>query len=292
MHQFLCAIGLGSLKNKKEMMPVIAIAIENGQRTTYYSAFSKTNLAEYRYTYGEKAGITVCGEFVEDDDFHVDYYFPYIEPTYVSSTADISLRMLADKNTYLGLCEDPRVGVSLIFFLQNSLEYRKLIEQNAYQITGNSLMLVGLAAEGSILLPLQKSKQARELISQKSKKRNEQIMAAKDGDMEARQALNLEDMDTMSDVARRMYKEDIYSFVDESFMPSGLESDQYSVLVEILQVEELVAPLSKKELYYLTVVYNTMVFSILIDKNDLNGEPAKGRRFKGTIWLQGYMVTQ
>ena len=43
----------------------------------------------------------------------------------------------------------------------------------------------------------------------------------------------------------------------------------------------------KEEIYRLRVECNDMVFTVAINKADLLGEPAPGRRFKGQIWMQG-----
>ena len=32
---------------------------------------------------------------------------------------------------------------------------------------------------------------------------------------------------------------------------------------------------------------NDLIFEICINEKDLEGEPAIGRRFKGTVWMQG-----
>ena len=42
-----------------------------------------------------------------------------------------------------------------------------------------------------------------------------------------------------------------------------------------------------EELYLLVIESNDVVFEVCINKNNLLGEPLVGRRFKGTIWLQG-----
>ena len=43
-------------------------------------------------------------------------------------------------------------------------------------------------------------------------------------------------------------------------------------------------------IYLLDIESNDLAFTIAINKNDLLGEPAVGRRFKGDIWLQGHVV--
>ena len=70
-------------------------------------------------------------------------------------------------------------------------------------------------------------------------------------------------------------------------MPYGIESDQYSVVAEILEMEELTNSLTNEKLYSMKVECNDIIFSITINQEDLLGEPAVGRRFKGVIWMQG-----
>ena len=44
-----------------------------------------------------------------------------------------------------------------------------------------------------------------------------------------------------------------------------------------------------EELVQMTVECNNIQFDICINRADLLGDPAVGRRFKGTIWLQGQL---
>ena len=64
--------------------------------------------------------------------------------------------------------------------------------------------------------------------------RNGLIAAARKGDEDAIENLTLEDIDTYSLLSRRVQHEDILSIVDSYFMPYGIESDQYSILGEIM----------------------------------------------------------
>ena len=82
-------------------------------------------------------------------------------------------------------------------------------------------------------------------------------------------------------------KEDLYSIVDSSFMPSGIECDQYSVIGEIRKIEEKKNQITKEIVYDLTLECSDMIFHVGIAKIDLIGEPKIGRRFKGQIWMQG-----
>jgi hypothetical protein len=39
----------------------------------------------------------------------------------------------------------------------------------------------------------------------------------------------------------------------------------------------------------MTVDTNDLVYDVCINEKDLLGEPEIGRRFKGTIWMQGFL---
>nr|MCR5666747.1 DUF3881 family protein [Eubacterium sp.] len=45
----------------------------------------------------------------------------------------------------------------------------------------------------------------------------------------------------------------------------------------------------KERVYRLSVDCNNLEFDLIINEDDLMGEPAVGRRFKGNIWLQGQL---
>ena len=88
-------------------------------------------------------------------------------------------------------------------------------------------------------------------------------------------------------VHKQIKKEDVFSIVNSSFMPYGIESDQYSVLGEIKELQELENSITNEKLYSMQIESNDLNFRVVINKNDLLGEPAVGRRFKGSIWMQG-----
>ena len=42
----------------------------------------------------------------------------------------------------------------------------------------------------------------------------------------------------------------------------------------------------------MTVESNDLTFDVCINRKDLLGEPEVGRRFKGTVWMQGSVEIQ
>ena len=82
-------------------------------------------------------------------------------------------------------------------------------------------------------------------------------------------------------------KEDLYSIIDSCFMPCGVECDQYSVLGEITDMKLVTNGLTGEKVHILTLCCNDLNLKVAINSIDLLGEPAVGRRFKGSVWLQG-----
>ena len=81
--------------------------------------------------------------------------------------------------------------------------------------------------------------------------------------------------------------EDILSIVDSTFIPYGIESDHYSIVGSIINVNPIYNLETGEMLYSLLIDCNQVIFDICINSIDLLGEPLAGRRFKGVIWLQG-----
>ena len=119
--------------------------------------------------------------------------------------------------------------------------------------------------------------------------RNQLIAAARKGDESAIETLTLEDMDTYTSISKKILTEDVFTLVDTYFMPYGVECDQYSVMGEILDVCLRTNRMTKEEIYVMHLSCNDLEFDICINKGDLYGEPQIGRRFKGVIWMQGFI---
>ena len=193
----------------------------------------------------------------------------------------------ADKESFAGVCDDIKVGMSLIFYLKNKIPYIKAMTENLLPVRGTSLTLSALSVSGTIMLPIQKDEQQLERVKQASAARSSLMAAARKGDEDAMETLTLEDMDMYTVISRKIQKEDVFSLVDTYFMPYGVECDQYSVLGEIKDMKLTTNQVTGEKIYILTICCNELTFDVSINIIDIYGEPQVGRRFKGVIWLQG-----
>ena len=289
MHKYMRAIGFSKLSDRREEQRLITDIIMNATYRSYTSNGEDTILAEFCEDFASGMGIAVCGEFDAEEKFSYDYFYPYLRGTGISSYDDVSVERHADKESYAGVCDDIKVGVSLIFYLQNIVPYVKAQSMDMLPVTGTTLTLSGLSISGNIILPIGKDESEKQRIQRASMSRNKLIAAARRGDEDAIESLTLEDMDIYSTISKKILTEDVFSLVDTYFMPYGVECDQYSVMGEIMDISLRVNKITHEEIYVMHLCCNDLEFDVCINKKDLYGEPQIGRRFKGVIWMQGYI---
>lgn len=100
----------------------------------------------------------------------------------------------ADKDSYAGICDDIKVGIS-DFLSAKSYSYIKAQSTGKLPIRGTTLTLSGLSLKGSILLPIKKDEEHVLRVKKDSANRNKSLAAARQGDEDAIETLTLEDMD-------------------------------------------------------------------------------------------------
>ncbi len=287
MHKFLRAVGFSKINDRKELTKLITASIQDATKRNYVTSMEDGIIAEFSRDFADDIGITVCGEFDDDDKFIYEYYYPYLIPSSISTEEDINVERHAAQVSYAGICNEPRVGVTLIFYLQNIISYIKYENENKFPIRGTTLSLSALSIKGQIMMPIAKTDEEKEVVKKKASYRNKLIDNARHGDETAIESLTLDDMDLYTSLSKKIRKQDVYSLVDSYFMPYGVESDQYSVLGEITESKRVVNRATSEGVYIMRINCNDLEFDVCINEIDLLGEPAVGRRFKGNIWMQG-----
>ena len=93
--------------------------------------------------------------------------------------------------------------------------------------------------------------------------------------------------DPIGEQEMRLKNEDLYSIVETSIVPYGIECDKYQIVAEILSVNRKENTFTGATLVEMRVDAMGLQFNLMINENDLEGEPLPGRRFRGVIWLLG-----
>jgi hypothetical protein len=291
MHRFLHSIGFSHITGRKDMDKLLGIIMSQPDSTKKAEISPKHIYTEFRKTFAHHAGIVVRGEYDEKGFFHIEHYFPYLESSLLSLSSDITVNKRVDTDAFTGMCDDFRLGISMIFYLQNSVDYLSL---NCPDNTPRKArtFLSGLALEGMILLGVMTDENTRKHKSQRTHIRNQLIAMARSGDQDAIDSLTVDEIDLSAQINRRIKTEDLYSVVETSFVPYGSESDNYSILGTIVNWSCVQNTYTGEEMYQLLISCNDIILTVGINKASLVGEPMIGRRFKGVIWMQGFVDFQ
>ncbi|NLP33976.1 MAG: DUF3881 family protein [Clostridiales bacterium] len=289
MHSYLRAIGFSDINHRLDLNQLVDKILENSKKKRIVKINDKVSIVEISMEFAEGLGITLRGEQDIYGDFYMEHYFPYLQNQIVSTREEVSINKRVDTEAYTGMCDDYRLGVSLIFYLQNVVEYLEKKKQGISLKTSFPISLAALSLEGRILLPIAMDEVQVRNISAETKHRNNLIAEAKKGNQDAIDSLTIDDIDLYATVSRRSKKEDIYSIVDTCFIPYGSESDNYSIIATIKECNQIINSYTSEEMYDMQLSCNDIDFRLCINKEDLLGEPLVGRRFKGNIWMQGNM---
>ena len=288
MHQYLNAVGFRELKNKKELLELIKSVIKEPTNKEFIETDKKSVICEYTKYFSPTTGITVRGEIDEDNELTLDFYYPVCRPLSISTNENIGIERFASNEYFAGICDDPRIGVTLIFDIPNSVDVMKRFAlDNGDMEEKATVEFAGLSINGMIMLPIKKDVGEKEKREKNATNRNKLLMAARNGDENAIESLTLDDIDTYAQLSKKIRSEDVYSLVDSYFMPYGVECDLYSIMAEIVDYSLEKNEVSGEEIIILSLDYNGMALNICINRKDLLGEPMIGRRFKGTVLIQG-----
>ncbi len=287
MHRFLRAIGFSNIKSRQELEPILGKIMSQPDKKKKFQITPNTNYTEFAMEFGSQIGIALRGEYDEKGFFYMEHYFPYCESRLITSSEDITVNKRVDTNAFTGMCDDLRLGISMIFYLQNAVEYLELqCEDNTPHKA--KLTLSGLALKGIILLGVYHDVRMEKKHNRRYQRRNRLIAKAKNGDQNAIDDLTLEDFDISAKIRSRIQTEDLYSVVETSIIPYGSESDHYSILGTIVNWSVVNNTLTGEEIYQMLLNCNEILITVCINKLDILGEPMIGRRFKGIIWMQGH----
>lgn len=287
MHQYLSAIGFSKLKDKEDLKLLLEEVIQKPSNIVIYERKDGSNFAELSKEVGNFIGIAVRGDFDQNKQFRMEYFFPYFLGKGITVYDEATIEKYSEKNAYAGICGDINDAMNVIFYLQNAVEYMNMVKHKKVVPVPDSCTFSALAIKAMILLPIEKESAKGKKIDTGTSERTNLIAAAKEGDEIAIEKLALDDLDIYSTLSRRVEREDLYSIIDSTFMPFGIEGDQYTVIGEILDFNQQENQYTKEKIWIMTIHTNGMEMDICVNQNDLLGEPKVGRRIKSIIWLQG-----
>lgn len=217
---------------------------------------------EFFIPVAENTGIVFRGIYNKLGKMKFTHLFPAHISTHESLCDSIVVNKRFDSDAYLAMCNDEKLGY-MMFYVQNqhgihSKEYRENPDKEF------KIKLSALCEDGKIILP-SKPVNVKEKVT------------AINGNMPINDKMQVFDTEPM----------DIYSVVDTTLHPAGVDNDCYGIVGVIKEIQEQKNRYTGEELYVFLIDCSNVLFEVCINKESLMGVPKVGRRFKGEVWLQG-----
>lgn len=317
MHKYLRAVGFSNFEKKSQVDEFFKENLKDENLISTFQTMDMRLCGQYNIVVCNGAGISVIGEQEKNSIAEIDFYYPYLKGYDYTLIEECAIERHSDKESYAGIIDDYRIGIALIFHLTNGNVYNSLIKKYKFSdIKIDRIFLSALSIEGKIILPVDKKSNNVNEFADKSKLNQSfgDEYAEEDDEFDEFDAKPVTEkmIDDINDFSEgldkkeisigigiklprnfvssqemRLKNEDLYSIVETSLVPHGIECDKYQIVAEILSVTEKVNTFTNEKLYEMRVSTMGLQFNLMINEKDLEGEPLPGRRFRGVIWLLG-----
>lgn len=317
MHKYLRAVGFSEFVSKSQVDDFFKENLKDENLISTYITQDMRLCGQYNLPVCNGAGISVIGEQEKDQLALIDFYYPYLKGYDYTLIQECTIEKHSDKESYAGIIDDYRLGIALIFYLTNGNVYNSLIKKHKISdIKIDKIYLSALSVSGRIILPIDKKEISGNEFNDKSKINPSYEYDDADDDEDDEDYDDspittriIGDMDDFSDgiggkpisigigiklpknpigyQESRLKNEDLYSIVETSLVPYGIECDKYQIVAEIISVNRKVNQYTNETMVEMRVDTMGLQFNLMINEKDLDGEPLPGRRFRGVIWLLG-----
>ena len=120
MHKFLRSIGFSLYQKDRDIDKLLDQMTEDLSGMKRIQLDEETNLCEIRKEVAPGMGIAVFGQMDREGVFRRNYYYPFLRSEDMTSDVSCSIQRHTERETYAGLLDEYKVGISLIFYIDNS----------------------------------------------------------------------------------------------------------------------------------------------------------------------------
>ncbi len=291
MHNYLRSIGFSAFGAKRNIDDFFKKNLTESNLLNTYKANDGRLIGQYKIPVCHDAAICVIGEEDRNQLANIDYYFPIARGYDYTLVQECTIERYSDKDSFAGIIDDHRFGIALIFYLINTNEYNRIIKSNSIKnIKIDKIYLSGLSLSGKIILPIDKKETQYKYSNYVAVDTKESsIKNLKEVSANFDPVLNIEndDYSIYKRVNERYQSEDLYSIIETSILPYGIECDKYNIVANIISVSYKKNNYTDETIVEMRLNALGLIFTLIINEKDLVGEPKPGRRFKGNVWLQG-----
>lgn len=283
MHKLFRSIGLMNIENTKNYGDYI-LKIALNEEIVYNVAINPyVNFIQKNRLLLDQIGISVIYRQEHNELITIDSAFPFLIGSSQLVAPIFYLEETISEESYHCIVENRFLYSPLVFSIINTLEIMTFPEIELAEQSIHSFNISGLSSSGKIILGTNTSYEFYKEYVDKASTPIAELKIATDED-------ELHTYNQSFDALNRLcHNEDVLSIVDSSIIPFGYQSCVYSIIGHIVDIKYLTNPLSNQRMYLLIVKCLDFYIDILINQEDLEGEPQCGRRFSGIVYLQAYI---
>ncbi|MDA3730548.1 DUF3881 family protein [Niameybacter massiliensis] len=299
MESPLNAVGFSKSSNKYDTEDIIEGILNNPSKQMAIELTPEVIFAEYLQELAENTYLIVRVTVKKDNDSDKDPEITvYNCDAFVEAENNMQIEELSiergdeydeEDTDYYVIFEEKESSMEIIFILQNTVQYLEGVRQGK---TIKEVNVVGIASEGTIILPIEKDEEEERVEKEEREKLRSILQKMKEGDEEARSLLEKEEKELDLLLKERLREEDFLTVMSGYFMPATVEDSVYAILGEILAIKERKNKITDEEMYVLTLDVNDLILEVVIHKDELIGMPSVGMRFMGTCWIQGQVIME
>ena len=123
IHTFLRSIGFGDLTKNADLYLILESILNRPDEQNIVKDEYGNEFACFSKSFGTDIGITVCGNFINDKEFRMEYYYPYLHGSQITTCETIEIERHAAREAFAGICDELKLGVTLISSMREKMPY-------------------------------------------------------------------------------------------------------------------------------------------------------------------------
>ena len=106
MHKYMRTIGFSQYTSRQDLDKLLKKLVKDASKSDILKESDGEMFCELRAQTAPGMGVAIAGHLSQRGIFKQEYYFPYVESSQVTSTADCSIQRHTERETFAGLLDE------------------------------------------------------------------------------------------------------------------------------------------------------------------------------------------
>ena len=143
MHKYLSAIGFKHIESRNSLNKLIEFTETSFQYEKTVKVKDQLEMSERIKHFTKDMGLVVIGAYDKNDNYEREHYIPFFLGKGEKKFDELAIERHIARNSYAGACEYPGIGITIIYYLQNAVEYLSELKFHQFNSDTVSLTLSG-----------------------------------------------------------------------------------------------------------------------------------------------------